>query len=47
MFNNIKVGKILISDPYPFALINLFDPEFSKFKDKELSVENKTVKILL
>ena len=47
MFNNIKVGKILINDPYPFALINLFDPEFSKFKDKELSVENKTVKILL
>ena len=47
MFNNIKVGKILINDPYPFALINLFGPEFSKFKDKELSVENKTVKILL
>ena len=47
MFNNIKVGKILINKPYPFALIKLYDPEFSEFKDKELSAENKKVKILL
>ena len=47
IFNDIKVGKILINKPYPFALIKLFDPEFSEFKDKELSAENKKVKILL
>ena len=47
MFNDAKIGKILINKPYPFALIKLFDPEFSEFKDKELSAENKKVKILL
>ena len=30
-FNNSVIGKILIDKPYPFALIKLFDPEFSVF----------------
>ena len=37
MFNNNKIGKVLINGPYPFALIKLYDPEFSEFKDKKLS----------
>ena len=46
MFNNNKIGKVLINGPYPFALIKLYDPEFSEFKDKEMEVDNKKVKIL-
>ena len=46
MFNNNKIGKVLINDPYPFALIKLYDPEFSEFKDKEMQADNTTVKIL-
>ena len=45
-FNNIKVGKVLIGGSHPFALIKLFDPELSAFKDKEILVENKKVKII-
>ena len=46
IFDNVKIGKILISEPYPFALIKLFDPNFSKFKNKEILVENKKIKII-
>jgi folate-binding protein YgfZ len=45
-FNNIKIGKVLIGDPYPFALIKLFDPDFSEFSEKELFVNDNTVKIM-
>jgi len=46
MFNNNKIGKVLIGDPYPFALIKLYDPEFSEFQDKEMKADNTKVKIL-
>ena len=46
MFNNNKIGKVLINDPYPFALIKLYDPEFSEFKDKVMQADNSKVKIL-
>ena len=36
IFEKIKIGRILIDKPYPFALVKLFDPDFSDFKDKEL-----------
>jgi len=45
-FCEIKIGKILINTPYPFALVKLFDPDFSDFKDKELSCGNAKVKII-
>ena len=45
-FGEIKIGKILINNPYPFALVKLFDPDFSDFKDKELSCGNAKVKII-
>ena len=40
------IGKILIDKPYPFALIKLFDPDFSEFKDKTLKINNNNVKII-
>ena len=45
-FGEIKIGKILINNPYPFALVKLFDPDFSDFKDKELKCGNAKVKII-
>jgi folate-binding protein YgfZ len=45
-FGKIKIGKILIDNPYPFALVKLFDPDFSDFKDKELNCGNAKVKII-
>ena len=44
--NNINIGKILINSPYPFALIKLYDPDFSSFQDKEILAENKKIKII-
>ena len=45
-YKGIKIGTILISEPYPFALIKLIDPDFSEFKDKDLIVDNNTSKIV-
>ena len=45
-FNDIKVGKILICDPYPFALIKLFDPDFNIFKNKKINISNGYVRII-
>ena len=45
-FGEIKIGKILIDKPHSFALVKLFDPDFSDFKDKELNCENAKVKII-
>jgi len=46
IFKNQKVGIVLISEPYSFALIKLFNPDFSEFKDEELLVDNIKVKII-
>ena len=45
-YNDLIVGKILIDKPYPFALIKLFDPEFSVFKDKKLKINSNNVEII-
>ena len=46
MFNNNKIGKVLIDDPYPFALIKMFDPDFSLFREEELLIDNNKTKII-
>ena len=45
-FNDIKVGSILIAEPFSFALIKLYDPDISSFKDKEILVNSKKIKIM-
>ena len=45
-FNKINIGKVLIDEPHPFALIKLFDPNFSEFKNKEILADNKKVTII-
>ena len=45
-FNNIKVGKILIDQPYAFGLIKVIEPNLEDFIDKKLLANNKECKIL-
>ena len=45
-YNDSVIGRILIDKPYPFALIKLFDPDFSVFKDKKLKINNSNVEII-
>ena len=46
MFGNDCVGKIIIDEPFPFALIKLYDPDFYKFKDKSLETNNNITNII-
>ena len=41
--NDIEVGKVLINDEYPFALIKYLDENFKK--DSELKSENAILRI--
>ena len=45
-YNDKVIGRILIDKPYPFALIKLFDPDFSVFKDKKLKINESNVEII-
>ena len=45
-FNDIKIGKILIDNPYPFGLIKIFEPDLEDFKNKVLLANKKECKIL-
>ena len=45
-YNNIKIGKILIDEPFPFGLIKILEPDLKEFKDKNLLASNKQCKIL-
>ena len=45
-FNKFNIGKVLISEPYPFALVKIVDPDFSEFKDKELLINNNVSRII-
>ena len=44
-FQNFEVGRILIDQPYPFAIIKLTDPNINKFLNENLQCESGTVKI--
>ena len=46
-FKEHVIGKILIGDKYPFALIKLFDPEFKEFYKKNLKINESDVQILV
>jgi folate-binding protein YgfZ len=45
-YNDSVIGRILIDKPYPFALIKLFDPKISVFKDKKLKINNNIAEII-
>jgi len=46
IYNDIKIGKILIDKPYPFGLIKIIDPDLEEFKNKKLLANNKECQIL-
>jgi len=46
-FKEQVVGKVLIDGAYPFALIRLFDPDFSEFYKEDLKVNKTDVQILV
>ena len=46
LFKKKKIGNILIGDPYPFAVIKLFDPNFEEFKNQEINSSNDKIKIV-
>ena len=45
-FNNKKIGKVLISKPFPFGLIKIFDPDLKSLENEELIAGEKKCKIL-
>ncbi len=44
-FKDIKIGTVLINEPYPFALIKYLDKSFSR--DKIYQINNSTFKIIV
>jgi hypothetical protein len=44
-FKNLEVGKVLIDQPHPFAIVKLMDPNINEFLNKNLECESGTVKI--
>ena len=44
-FQNFEVGRILIDQPYPFAIVKLTDPNINKFLNENLQCGSGTVKI--
>ena len=45
-YNNTVIGKVLINKPMPFALVKLFNPDFYEFCDKDISINDKKVKLI-
>ena len=41
-----QIGKLLIANPYPFGLINIFDKKISELKNKEILVGKQRAKII-
>jgi len=44
-FQNLEVGRILIDQPHPFAIVKLTNPNINKFLNENLQCESGTVKI--
>jgi folate-binding protein YgfZ len=45
-FNNKEVGRILIPDPFPFAIIKVTDPNINEFLNKELLCGSAKVEVI-
>ena len=46
IYNGSVIGKILINEPYPFALIKLYDPDYLEFKNQEINCQDFKIKII-
>ena len=45
-FNNKEVGRVLIHDPFPFAIIKVTDPNINEFLNKELLCGSAKVEVI-
>jgi len=45
-YKDSEIGKIMIDQPFPFALIKVIDPDLSEFVNIELNCGNSKIKIL-
>ena len=45
-YRDNKIGKIMIDEPYSFALVKVIDPDLKEFHNAELMCGNSKVKIL-
>ena len=45
-YKNNEIGKIMIDEPYSFALVKVVDPDFNEFNNNELVCGNSKIKIL-
>jgi len=45
-FKDIEIGKVLIGNPYTFALIKVVEPDLKEFTNTELICGKSKVKIL-
>ena len=41
-----QIGKLLIANPYPFGLLNIFEKKMSELKNKEILVGKQRAKII-
>jgi len=46
-FNDNEVGRVLIDNPYPFAIIKVTDPDIKKFEKEELTCGSANIKICI
>tara|TARA_B100000686_G_scaffold323786_1_gene378848 strand:- start:74 stop:964 length:891 start_codon:yes stop_codon:yes gene_type:complete len=46
-YKESEVGKIIMNQPYPFALVKVVNPELKEFGNSELSCGNSKVKIII
>ena len=44
-FKNFEVGRILIDQPHPFAIVKLKDPDINEFLNENLECGSGTIKI--
>ena len=45
-YKDSEIGKIMINEPYSFALVKVIDPDLKEFVDSELTCNNSKIKIL-
>jgi len=45
-YKDVEIGKIMIDEPYPFALVKVVDPDLKEFHNTELLCGTSKVKIL-
>ena len=44
--DKIVIGKVLIGGHFPFALIKVFEPNLDELRNKEITIDNKKIKII-